>query len=151
LATEPALEVSVDDVMRDLNGRVRERLRTDLLRHGASPAFNDPALFADVERILHTGVDLGTSNALLLPELLGDTRTWRLETALHLESHRGTAAAGVILFFKRRIILPLVRWLFEYNRDNFERQRRVNAVLFACVQELAVESARLRQELANRP
>jgi hypothetical protein len=151
LATEPALEVSVDDVMRDLNGRVRERLRTDLLRHGASPAFNDPALFADVERILHTGVDLGTSNALLLPELLGDTKTWRLETALHLDSHRGTAAAGVILFFKRRIILPLVRWLFEYNRDNFERQRRVNAVLFACVQELAVESARLRQELANRP
>jgi hypothetical protein len=48
LATEPVLEVSVDDVMRDLNGRVRERLRTDLLRHGASPAFNDPALFADV-------------------------------------------------------------------------------------------------------
>jgi hypothetical protein len=151
LATEPALEVSVDDVMRDLNGRVRERLRTDLLRHGASPAFNDPALFGDVERILHTGVDLGTSNALLLPELLGDTKTWRLETALHLESHRGTAAAGVILFFKRRIVLPVVRWLFEYNRDNFERQRRVNAVLFACVQELAVESARLRQELARRP
>ena len=137
--------------MRDLNGRVRERLRTDLLRHGASPAFNDPTLFADVERILHTGVDLGASNALLLPELLGDTKTWRLETALHLDSHRGTAAAGVILFFKRRIILPLVRWLFEYNRDNFERQRRVNAVLFACVQELAVESARLRQELARRP
>ena len=137
--------------MRDLNGRVRERLRADLLRHGASPAFNDPSLFADVERILHTGVDLGNSNALVLPELLGDTKTWRLETALHLDSHRGTAAGGVILFFKRRIILPLVRWLFEYNRDNFERQRRVNAVLFACVQELAVESARLRQQLANRP
>ena len=137
--------------MRDLNARVRERLRTDLLRHGASPAFNDPALFADVERILHTGVDLGVSNALVLPELLGDTKTWRLETALHLDSHRGTAAGGVILFFKRRMILPLVRWLFEYNRDNFERQRRVNAVLFACVQELAAESARLRQELARRP
>ena len=137
--------------MRDLNGRVRERLRTDLLRHGASPAFNDQALFAEVERILHTGVDLGASNALVLPELLGDTKTWRLETALHLDSHRGTAAGGVILFFKRRIILPLVRWLFEYNRDNFERQRRVNAVLFACVQELAAESARLRQELARRP
>ena len=137
--------------MRDLNARVRERLRTDLLRHGASPAFNDPALFADVERILHTGVDLGVSNALVLPELLGDTKTWRLETSLRLDSHRGTAAGGVIVFFKRRIILPLVRWLFEYNRDNFERQRRVNAVLFACVQELAVESARLRQELTRRP
>jgi hypothetical protein len=151
LATEPTLEVAVDDVMRDLNGRVRERLRADLLRHGASPAFNDPALFADVERVLHTGVDLGNSNALLLPELLGDTKTWRLETALHLDSHRSTAAAGVILFVKRHLILPLVRWLFEYNRDNFERQRRVNAVLFACIQELAVESARLRQEINRRP
>jgi len=138
-------------VLLDMNGRVRERLRADLLRHGASPAFNDPALFADVERILHTGVDLGNSNALVLPELLGDTKTWRLETALHLDSHRGTAAGGAILFFKRRLILPLVRWLFEYNRDNFERQRRVNAVLFACVQELALESARLRQELSRRP
>jgi hypothetical protein len=32
-------------------------------------------------------------------------------------------------------------------RDNFERQRRVNQVLFAVVQELAIETARLRQEL----
>jgi hypothetical protein len=52
---------------------------------------------------------------------------------------------------KRRVVLPVVRWLFEYTRDNFERQRRVNAVLFACVQELATETAKLRQELAKRP
>jgi len=47
-------------------------------------------------------------------------------------------------------LLPVMRWLFEYSRDNFERQRRVNQVLFACVQELAVETARLRQELQRR-
>ena len=50
---------------------------------------------------------------------------------------------------KKRLVLPVVRWLFEYNRDNFERQRRVNAVLFACVQELAIETARLRRDLAR--
>ena len=49
--------------------------------------------------------------------------------------------------------MPVLRWLFEYSRDNFERQRRVNRVLFACVQELALETARLRQEarLAGTP
>ena len=57
---------------------------------------------------------------------------------------------GVIIFVKRRLVLPVVRWLFEYNRDNFERQRRVNDVLFACVQELAIETARLRQEVSPR-
>ena len=46
--------------------------------------------------------------------------------------------------------MPAFRWLFEYSRDNFERQRRVNRVLFACVQELALETARLRQELDRR-
>ena len=49
-----------------------------------------------------------------------------------------------------RALRPVMRWLFEYSRDNFERQRRVNDVLFACVQELAIETARLRQELDAR-
>ena len=68
---------------------------------------------------------------------------------MRLDSHRGSAAAGLIIFVKKRLVLPVVRWLFEYNRDNFERQRRVNAVLFACVQELAIETARLRRDLAS--
>jgi hypothetical protein len=150
LPADATVAVPVDAVMADLQARVRERLRADLLRHGASPAFTDPELFAEVERVLHAGVDASGSPALLLPELMGDPATWRVETALRFDSHRGSAAAGVILFVKRRLILPVVRWLFEYNRDNFERQRRVNAVLFACVQELALETARLRQDLRNR-
>ena len=56
---------------------------------------------------------------------------------------------ALIIFVKKRLVLPVVRWLFEYSRDNFERQRRVNAVLFACVQELAIETARLRRDLAR--
>jgi hypothetical protein len=143
-------DLAVDEVMADVQGRVRERLRADLLRHGGSAAFADPQLFADVERVLHAGVDLGHSKALLLPELLGDRSTWRIETALRFDSHRSAGPAGVITFLKQRLVLPVVRWLFEYNRDNFERQRHVNAVLFACVQELAVETARLRRDLATK-
>jgi hypothetical protein len=137
--------------MAELQDRVRERLRTQLLRNGASPAFNDPTLFADVEALLHTATDVGDTDALLLPELLGDPDTWRLDTAMRYQSHRTSGAASAIIFLKRRLLMPVLRWLFEYSRDNFERQRRVNRVLFACVQELAVETARLRQELERRP
>ena len=69
---------------------------------------------------------------------------------MHYQSHRESGAAAAVIFVKRRILMPMFRWLFEYSRDNFERQRRVNRVLFACVQELAVETARLRQELDLR-
>lgn len=136
--------------MSGVRGRVRERLREHLLRHGASRAFEDPELFAEVERLLQTASDAGDSGALILPELLGDPQSWRLDTALRYQSHRGTGAASIILFAKRRVLMPMFRWLFEYSRDNFERQRRVNQVLFACVQELALETARLRQELDRR-
>jgi hypothetical protein len=135
--------------MTELQARVRERLRQHLLAHGASAALQDPAIFAEVERLLHTAVDTSDSPALVLPEILGDPDTWRLRTAMRYETHRG-AAGRVRIFIKQRLLMPVLRWLFEYSHDNFERQRRVNRVLFACVQELAIETARLRQELQQR-
>jgi hypothetical protein len=70
---------------------------------------------------------------------------------MRYQSHRAKGPASVLIFLKRRLLMPVFRFLYEYSRDNFERQRRVNQVLFACVQELAVETARLRQELGRRP
>jgi hypothetical protein len=133
--------------MAELRGRVRDRLRERLLRHGASQAFDDPALFAEVEGLLQTATLSGDSGTLVLAELLGDPDTWRLDTAMRYQSHRGAAASSIIVFIKRRLLMPMLRWLFEYSRDNFERQRRVNQVLFACVQELAIETASLRRQL----
>jgi hypothetical protein len=140
-------DVSVEAVMADLRGRLRERLREQLLRHGTSRAFEDPEIFRAVEHLLRASAETDAPGALLLPELLGDPETWRLDTAIRYQSHRSGAAASAILFLKRRVLMPALRWLFEYSRDNFERQRRVNLVLFACVQELAIETARLRAEL----
>ena len=135
--------------MADVQGRVRERLRLHLVRHGAA-AFEDPVLFAEVEQLLRSSIEAGDSHALILPELLGEPASWRIETAMRYGSHRGQGAASVVLFVKQRLLMPLFRWLFEYSRDNFERQRRVNLVLFACVQELALENARLRHDLQRR-
>ena len=148
--TSLSSDVSVDAVMTDVLGRGREQLRERLLRHGASKAFDDPGLFAEVERLLHSSTTTGDSGALLLPELLGDPSSWRLDTAMRYQSHRGSGAGSLIVAVKRRVVMPIVRWLFEYSRDNFERQRRVNQVLFACVQELALETALLRRELERR-
>jgi hypothetical protein len=139
--------VSADAVMHELQGRVRERLRLQLLQNGGSRAFEDPALFAEVEALLRSAANTTPISTLLLPELLGDPETWRLSTKPPYQSHRSAGAASLILFFKRRVMMPVLRWLFEYSRDNFERQRRVNDVIFACVQELAAETARLRQEV----
>jgi hypothetical protein len=144
--------VATEEVMSELQGRVRERVRAELVRHGASSALEDPALFADIDALLRAAIERSQPNALLLPELLGDPSTWRLETALTYRSHRGAAGAPIV-FVKQRVLMPLLRWLYEFNRDNFERQRRINQVLFACVQELAIETARLRRELqlSRRP
>ena len=139
--------VSVDAVMTELQRQVSARVRADVLRHGASPALNDPEIFADVERLLRTATDRSQPAALMLPELLGEPDSWRLDTALPYRSHRGGLLGSLFVSVKRHALMPLLRWLFEYSRENFERQRRVNQVLFACVQELAVENARLRQEV----
>jgi hypothetical protein len=132
--------------MAELQGRVRERVRAELVRHGASAALEDPTLFADIDTLLRAAIERSQPAALLLPELLGDPSTWRLETAIKYQTHRGTAGAPII-FVKQRLLMPLLRWFHEFNRDNFERQRRINQVLFACVQELAIELATQRREL----
>ena len=133
--------------MAELRRCVRERLRAQLLAGGGSRAFEDPALFAEVEALLQTAANTTDADTLILPELLGDPSTWRINTAMHYQSHRGPGSASLILFLKRRVLMPMLRWLFEYSRDNFERQRRLNRVLFACVQELAIETTRLRREV----
>jgi hypothetical protein len=135
-----------EQVMAELQGRVRERVRAELVRHGASTALEDPALFADIDALLRAAIERSQPAALLLPELLGDPSTWRLDTAIKYQSHRGAAGAPII-FVKQRLLMPLLRWFYEFNRDNFERQRRINQVLFACVQEMAIELVRQRREL----
>lgn len=140
------MTASTDQVMAELQGRVRERVRAELVRHGASAALEDPALFADIDAILRAAIERSQPAALLLPELLGDPSTWRLDTAIKYQTHRGAAGAPIV-FVKQRLLMPLLRWFYEFNRDNFERQRRINQVLFACVQELAIELAKQRREL----
>jgi hypothetical protein len=40
-----------------------------------------------------------------------------------------------------------MRWLHEHGMAGFRRQQRINEVVFACLQALAIENARLRHDL----
>jgi len=109
----------------------------------------DQATFDAVHAVLARAVDERNLDATLLPELLDSDLDWRLQTHLRLSTHR-PAVGRFILLVKRRLLLPLTRWLFEYSQENFRRQDRLNRVLFACIEELAIENARLRQALGAR-
>src|SRR5438552_2461097 len=52
-----SVNVSADAVMTELQGRVRERLRLQMLQNGGSRAFEDPALFAEVEAMLQAAAN----------------------------------------------------------------------------------------------
>jgi hypothetical protein len=131
----------MDDIERD----VRNRLRRHILKRGGAPEYEDEALFERVRAVLGRAIDERHADALLLPELLDSDVEWELQTHLRLTTHR-PVVGRVILLVKRRLLLPLTRWLFEYSQENFRRQQRINAVLFACIEDLAIENARLRRE-----
>lgn len=141
-----------DAVMADVRARVRADLRARIVAAsgpGTSGAADlaDERLFADVDALLRAALANDDAGALLLPHLLTDD--WQPELALRLSSHRGGLTARLMVGIKRRILLPLTRWLFEYTLENFRRQHRLNLALMACVQTLAIEHAKLSREVAE--
>ena len=140
---EPKLRV--DAVMGEIERDVRTRLRRHLIKRGGAADYEDEAIFDAVHAVLARAVDERNLDATLLPELLDSDVEWELQTHLRLTTHR-PVVGRVILLVKRRLLLPMTRWLFEYSQENFRRQQRINAVLFACIEDLAIENARLRRE-----
>ena len=131
--------------MNEIESDVRSKIRRRLVKHGV-PSYEDEQLFDRVHALLSHAADGRDLEALLLPELLADDVEWAIEPNLKLSSHRA-GTGGLVLFAKRRILLPLTRWLFEYSQANFRRQQTLNRILLASIEELAIENARLRREV----
>lgn len=142
---QPSRPIAIEDVMDDVRARVRADVRARLVRQGVRD-FDDAAVFDAAERLLHEALQQADRHKLLLPELLDDEDGWRLDPSLRLTSHRPVIGA-LVVGIKRTLLLPLMRWLFDYSRENFARQERLNIVLMACLQRLAVDNARLAQRL----
>ncbi len=134
--------------MRGIEDRVRRDRRGRLVARGGPAEYEDHETFDRVEQLLRRALDSRDADVLLLPELAADEHEWRLQTHLTFSSHRG-AVGGAIVWVKRRVHLPLTRWLYEYSLENFKRQERVNRMLFACIEELAIQNATLARELQD--
>lgn len=139
---EPVGPVSTDEVMREISARVSRRLRRRLAELQADSPLVSPEIFNETEALLRRAAE--ARRPPLLPALVVDD-DWHLRTSLRLQSHRwyGRLVVGA----KQRVMLPLTRWLFEFSRDNFVRQQRVNDMLAGCVETLAVEVVLLRREV----
>ena len=140
--------VRVDELMRELGAELSSERRARLLARGGAPEYRDPELYARVEEVFRRVLDARDHDALLLPQLVDDEDDYTLQLRLKYASHR-KVAGRFLIFIKRAILLPINRWLYEYSLENFRRQQRVNRLLFACIEELAIENARLRQDAAR--
>jgi hypothetical protein len=139
----------VDAVMGDIERDVRDRLRRHLLKKGGAAQYQEQEIFDAVHQLFARVIDSRDLDASLPSELFDDDVDWRLQTHLKLTTHRPAAAGRLILFAKKKLLLPLTRWLFEYSQENFRRQDRLNRILFACIEELAIENARLRRDVES--
>jgi hypothetical protein len=135
--------LKVDRLMGELEDDVRRARRKRLLARGGASDYRDEALYERVDLVLRRALEARDHDALLLPDFMTSEDDWQLSLHLRFASHR-PVIGPMLIFLKRRLLLPLNRWLYEYSLENFRRQRRVNKVLFACIEELAIENARLR-------
>lgn len=131
-------------LMQSIEAGAGSKLRERLVRSGVA-GYQDAQLFERVAALLRHAEGRDPA-ALLLPEILGAEEEWAPDPSLQLSSHRPRTGRA-ILFAKRRILMPLMRWLLDYTQENVRRQQRINRVLMACVEELAIENARLRRDL----
>jgi hypothetical protein len=138
--------VDVSRVMADVRTRAIAELRERAFDRGNTPEFADAELFDIVERALRGAVDDSDRKVLLLSEIIAGDKDMSLEPAARITSHR-PVVGPFIVFVKRRLLQPFTQWLYEYSMDNFRRQAQINRILFAAVQALAIETARLRLEL----
>jgi hypothetical protein len=140
--------INVDRIMAEIEDDLRRERRARLVARGGPPEYRDAELFAAVEAVLRRAIETRDHRAIFLPDLFPDDEEWKPQTRLEFSSHR-PVIGPVIVFFKRRVLLPLTRWLYEYSLENFQRQERVNRILFACIEELAIENGRLQKRIAE--
>jgi hypothetical protein len=139
--------VSTEAVMDEVRSSVRAELHARLVAQGAADDFDSRAVFDEVDRLLDRALAHEHPRALLLAARLADP--WRPALSLDFAGHRRGLAGRAIRFAKARLVLPVVRWLYEYANENFRRQLRLNVALMACLQTLAADHARLKARLAE--
>jgi hypothetical protein len=138
--------VSTEAVMDEVRDQVRAELYARLVGHGAGDAFTSREVFDDVDQLFTAALAHEKTRTLLLAARIDPP--WEPRLSLTLTSHRPGLAGRSIEFAKSRVVLPVVRWLFEYANVNFRRQQKVNIALMAVLQAVAADHARLKARVA---
>ena len=133
--------------MTEVRDQVRADLHARLVAQGGGDDFDSRATFDEVDRLIAAAVAHDDPRGLLIPARLPDP--WRPALSLDVPGHRGGAAGKAIHFAKSKLVLPVVRWLYEYSAENFRRQQQVNVALMACLQAIAADHARLKAKVAE--
>lgn len=133
--------------MDEVRESVRAELHARLVAHGAGDDLGSREVFDEVDRLFTRALAHEDPRALLLPARLPDP--WRPALSLDFAGHRGGLAGRAVRLAKSRLVLPVVRWLYEHASENFRRQHQVNVALMACLQALAAEHARTKARLAE--
>ena len=139
--------VLTEAVMDEVRERVRSELHARLLAQGAGADLQDRAVFDQVDALFDRALAHRHPRSLLLAARLPSPWTPVLEA--EFATHRSGLAGRLIRFAKMRLVLPVVRWLYEHGNENFRRQHQVNVTSMACLQTLAAEQARLAARLAE--
>lgn len=127
--------LSTQELMESIRTQIRHRHLTDIEINPLEGA----------RTRLEAALETTSAYRPLLAELV-DERDWKIRPALRFRSHR-PVVGPVLIFIKRRILLPIVYWLYEYSSENFRAQRRINSGLMILLETLAQENARLRIDM----
>ena len=133
--------------MADLQGRVRERVRADLVRHGASSALEDPALFAEIDEMLRVAI-IGASPQRSFCRSCSAIRP-RGGSRPSSNTRRIAHLSGADHVRQAPPVMPVLAGSTSSTATTSSGSAESTS-LFACVQELAIETTRLRCELRER-
>jgi len=128
------------------SAELMDEVRTRIQRKYAGSALDSEV--EAIETCVRRAADLASLRGPLLIEKLAfdDDEDRQLQTRLRFSSHR-PLAGRILVSLKRGLVLPLVRWLYEYSQENFERQQQFNRTIYACLQVVIEENVRLRRDL----
>lgn len=128
----------VEEIMAHLRKRIEER-------HAGGACSRDE-IRGETAIWLADVMSNRLSDDSVLQNYLDTLGLWRLQLHPNFSSHRG-GIGRVLVWLKKRVLYPPLRWIVEVVEVNAWRQDRLNLSLLNLLEEMALEIGRLRARL----
>ncbi len=130
----------VDEIMAYIQNRIEERRRGGVLFEDEVRA--EAGLWLSEVLIERAQTDSTLQHYL---DTIGE---WLMQLHPNFSTHRG-GFGRILVWIKKRILRPPMRWLVEQVESNAWRQDRLNLQLLSLLEEMAWEIGRLKSRLAR--